>query len=574
MKKQLFCLVIITLFAVQASAQNPNGNSYGGFYTRLDVGYGFPHAGDVYNNGWPIAGTETYTVATGVSTIDYGKSSFSSGLNLTLGAGYMFNPHFGVDLGVRVGVAPKKYVFDYSETSPGGTFTSSTTTNFNTPLYIMPSLLFTTGADKPLSIYTRMGVALPIGGKLTGTYTSNDDFLDEIYDEEEEYDFYMSKGLQGALGVNYGLSSNLRIYGEVNGMSMMRFAKSSEVVAASTNGVDELSTWTPAQRNTFYDPQYTYDPMTSATTTSSQANAYGIPASNFGVTIGAQMNLGAGMSSGDTMPNFGGYGFYGRVGLGYSLPHAGNYNSGIRYGGSPISGSEVFNTSTGVRTVDLNKASYSSGVTGVVAGGYMFNPHIGFELGIGINVAPKKYEFTYQQEDTMGVNLDHLFESYSRRSVNIMPAIVVSTGSDKDFSAYGRAGLVLPIGGKMTGITTTTNHMTNDVSVEEELFDFYMSKGLQGAVGAEYKLSDNLGLWAEINGTSLTRYTKSSEIVAYTINGTDQLSLLTTDQRQTQYEYQSTFDPATNTATQPGKAPVASMPYSNWGIVFGASLRF
>ena len=69
---------------------------------------------------------------------------------------------------------------------------------------------------------------------------------------------------------------------------------------------------------------------------------------------------------------------YLRVGLGYAMPEAGQTLDGT---GQPYNGTS--NNGAINETIAIKAASYSSGVHGHLAAGYMFSEHVGAELASG-----------------------------------------------------------------------------------------------------------------------------------------------------------------------------------------------
>ena len=575
MKKALMFCFGIFLSAISTWAQPPAVN-WSGFYIGANAGYNWPHAGGFNGANGPISGTGTLNSTNAVQTIDFSKSSYGAGVGVNLNLGYMLNPHLGIDL--QVGTAfGKKNVFEYTQTGGSGTIRETITTQSKTPWYVAPSVLVSTGATRPLSVYTRMGVVLPFGGNVIERYLYENDIssIDDLTDEE--YDFAMSKGLIGSLGMNYRISPALSVIAELRGMSLTRYVKSSEITAATSNGVNVLDQYDVDQREFEYSSSYTYDPVTQTASMPSLRHAVGLPYSNFGVNVGAVYNFNpapAHNPNDTTMPLGGRPGLFGRFGVGYNGPHAGNYYVGDGYGSLPIAGTERYTFGSGVNTIDFSKASYGSGANVTVAGGYMFNPYFGAELGITINI-PRQQTFEYREVDTIGVGFftDEI-SSRPKMPIFITPAFIVSTGVHRPLSVYGRAGLVLPVGGDLVVSTTSTDHTLNEVTETEERFKYGMSKGLQGALGLQYNVTDALGITFEANGTSLTRYTKSSEYTMYTVNGVDLLGDLTTEQRETEYIHSGTFDPTATNANTPWKARTIASPFSTYGFQLGARIRF
>jgi hypothetical protein len=577
MKKTALSLMMIAL-AFTGLAQDEQVKKSKGpaaFYARFDLANRWNHAGGIYNSNGisasPISGTERYDVAAGTSTFDYKKATYGAGYGIDVGVGYMFNNHLGVDLGVNLGIAPKKNTFEYQQVTSMGTITQTENTFMKMPVYIMPSIVLSSGYDDPFQVYTRLGLAFPIGGRLMREFSAENGMTGDIYEEDEEYDFYMSKGLQGALGASYQVSDNFGIYGEIRGMSLTRFVKSSTITRAELNGIGELDQWDEEDIETEYSPNYFYDPVTQTATMPTPSPVLSLPSSNFGIAVGARMGFGSPVR---TRPQPEGLkkalAPYVRASVGYNLAHAGDYY----YGGSaPLSVSGNYNVTSGEISADYKKGSFSTGLSATIAGGYMFNRYWGAELGVNLGISPTTYTSTFNEAYPTGT-VERTVETRAKMPIFLNPSLVFSTGNDKGINVYSRVGIALPFGGNLVRTYTETDNITNTTTTEEEEVQFAMSKGLTGALGLRYDINDALGLRAEVNGMSLTRYAKSSTITKYTINGSNELGTLNTAQRETEFQLNWTYDPANTNPAAPSKANAVGTPYSNFGFSLGAEFRF
>jgi hypothetical protein len=579
MKKAMFvCLVMLsTAISVVAQEGVVEKTNADGFFGRLDIGYTMPHAANYYySNGFsstPMSGSRSFVPATGARTVDLGKASFSSGANVNIGGGYMWNRYIGLDLGIRVGVVPKRNTHTFNETDPSGTIGLERISRSysKASLYIIPSLLLSTGNDAPFNAYIRAGIGLQAGGKIIETYTETDYISNDVYEEVAEYDLYRSKALCGALGFNCRVWDNVSLYGEVNGMSLTNYAKRRTVTSAILNGTDQLPARTIAQQETEYHSNDTYDPATQSATMPSRQPAASMPGSNIGVSLGAHIGLGPHHPTKTDATNETPDGYV-RIGVDLSQTHSGNYFLTDGFSSRPVSGTESYNTVTGVTTTDLNKISYGSGFGITVGGGYMFTPHLGVDLNMNIGVAAKNYKYAYKEVGPGGAStLDDVYTSYFATPVLVTPSIVVCTGSNDPFNVYARAGIVFPVSGRL--VTRTEFTTASSATVISGEYKFGMSKGLMGTIGVQRTINSYFSLFGELSGMSLTRYAKSSEITAYTINGEDQLPFLTTYQRRSQYGSSHTVTPPAG-INSPAQLSPFSLPYSRWTAQLGARFQF
>jgi hypothetical protein len=255
---------------------------------------------------------------------------------------------------------------------------------------------------------------------------------------------------------------------------------------------------------------------------------------------------------------------YLRAGAGYGFAHAG----GTEINGKIISGSEALDGNSYALNVD--RASFGSGLAANIAAGYMITKHLGVELGVHAVVSPRKHTFNGLVPNF--ANRPYTSVMYSKLPVYLVPALVLTTGGR--LQVYSRAGIVLPFSGKLMIKETsaaTGQGQTEQVYTSELKNRF--TPGFQGAIGLGRALTSHLSVWAEANITSLNVYAKRSELTGYTENGIDGLGAFTTNQKVTEYDfnYETPLQPA---ATEPNKAPTFSVPFGSVGLCVGVRYAF
>lgn len=237
MKKSLFLLVSIFLLGFTAHSQ---------IYFRLGGGYALPMAKETigYNEVMNFDGTTT------TSTTEAVAGSYGAGVNINLGAGYMFSKFVGVDLGFNY-LLGKSVTYNDTYNEPSGFFgrEKKTETNSNT-FFIAPSLVLSAG-EGTKTPYARFGL---IAG------------MPVVDGEDSDYDYYSnsttvtkwetrkgaSLGIQGAVGMNWMLSNNMKLTTEINFVSM-KFSPDETVVTSHTyNGQDIMYQLSEYQKKTIY----------------------------------------------------------------------------------------------------------------------------------------------------------------------------------------------------------------------------------------------------------------------------------------------------------------------------------
>ena len=217
-------------------------------------------------------------------------ASLSSGLYFSLSAGHQFNDHVGIQLDGNIGLSNTKYSSSQNHVTVSSVLSTVTLTHqATTPVFITPSLVVKTGGD-PWNLYCRMGVVLPLRTAVeqhqiivnepgTGA-TQVDDFTLKIKN-------YFSLGISAAAGVEYKLSEQMSLWGEVGVLSMSQYIKQSTVSAITVNGQSYPTSALSGPLTTNYSKNPTVD------TNNTNLPTYAQPFSNFSFTIGVRYNLSA-----------------------------------------------------------------------------------------------------------------------------------------------------------------------------------------------------------------------------------------------------------------------------------------
>jgi hypothetical protein len=253
---------------------------------------------------------------------------------------------------------------------------------------------------------------------------------------------------------------------------------------------------------------------------------------------------------------------YLRLGAGYGFILAGR----TELAGEVISGEERTTQST--YDLKMKRASYGSGLYANLAGGYMFNPHVGVELGVQVVIAPTKYTFTGLLPNFN--NRIYTSVTHAKNPVYIIPALVLSTGNK--LKVYSRTGIVLPVMDKVVREQTNSGSgtgWTTEIFTSELRHRFTI--GMQGAAGVSYSLGSRLSVWMEGSFISRNAYAKEQELIGYTENGINMMGSVPQNSRIVEYEYEVRYTTPSN-ATGPEKLPVFSTPFSSIGL--GAGIRY
>jgi len=248
------------------------------------------------------------------------------------------------------------------------------------------------------------------------------------------------------------------------------------------------------------------------------------------------------------------------LGSNYSSPNDSTWNDEIIYG------------------------SLGKGLTGGIRIGAPICESADLELNFG-GWHGKKYTFTDNSNyfgtdvnSTMTINsCGWLFE----------PMIRFRPCHDQDdrLSWYTRQGFLLALGGKNTVVTNSTSTSTffTNTSTQTQIEKANMGFGYSGALGAEYKLNDNMSLNLETQFRGFNLSWKSSTITDYSSVSTSggqsttvTLADLTVAQKETVYKKSTNNDDNTNGSdeTKPTVESQEYKPYSSWGFRIGFAIYF
>lgn len=205
-------------------------------------------------------------------------------------------------------------------------------------------------------------------------------------------------------------------------------------------------------------------------------------------------------------------------------------------------------------TRTYNKNIYGTTAPGLNVGfgvGYMFNKYIGIELGGYYTFGVSKFSEVESEVLSLGLQAAgtefnalnaYVFEEYTHRSkqFRITPSVIVK-GGDGKFVPYAKFGMLIPVAGKTSttvvgklssdAIPTSINvpiigdltlpgfdaggvSLVGDVDAEAESFGQF-SIGFEGALGGEFKVTDMISVFGEVNFSTLHIKSKETKVLKY-----------------------------------------------------------
>ncbi|MFC5269529.1 outer membrane beta-barrel protein [Adhaeribacter terreus] len=238
-----------------------------------------------------------------------------------------------------------------------------------------------------------------------------------------------------------------------------------------------------------------------------------------------------------------------------------NYNETVNQTASI--GNNTFNVSYEKVNVNFGKGIAAGGTIG-----YMFNPHVGAELGIGYLLDGKN---EVKSTRTTNGETDTHESEMSSRMLLLQPALVISAGME-GINPYARFGMIAATG----TVTGTDISMEDGEKFEEESeVSGGWGFGLQAGIGAEFKLSDNMAFFSEVTMNNLSYSPDKGEITNATYNGRDVLGEYTTNDKEVEFVDDLSFSSNDQPSeSQPDKSLKFNMPFSSVGVGVGIKLNF
>jgi opacity protein-like surface antigen len=245
-----------------------------------------------------------------------------------------------------------------------------------------------------------------------------------------------------------------------------------------------------------------------------------------------------------------------------------SFNAGYNFasGSSNLSENTIQNSETPlINTSEVVKSSFGKGIDFGIAGGYMFNRHVGIELGLNYLLGSK-----ISSGNSTKINGSYIESSYSSRMLQFKPSIIIAAGMET-INPYAKFGLVVGSGAIYSESTDYFQDpllIQNVLTIQKETYDGGLALGFQAGIGISYGLNTSLSLFGEINIVSMSYAPTKSKLTEFNVNGVDQLPNLPLN--ITEAEYVDTLtDVETPDPNAPSKVLKTYAPFSSIGINIG-----
>lgn len=191
---------------------------------------------------------------------------------------------------------------------------------------------------------------------------------------------------------------------------------------------------------------------------------------------------------------------YIRTGVGYAAPAAGQTRD---VGILPLNG-ELTESPSGAISMNLKKASFSSGLNVNAALGYSINNHIAVELSGFAIIVPTRYTGTLNTVDAInGFYSSMVVKKHAELPIFLIPSLVLQTGGK--LNLYMRTGVVLPL---KSDIKTETVVVGSHNPASRVTYHSKFNLGLAAAAGVNFNVQKRIKVFAEANLISLSLYVK------------------------------------------------------------------
>ena len=239
-----------------------------------------------------------------------------------------------------------------------------------------------------------------------------------------------------------------------------------------------------------------------------------------------------------------GQGLYVKLGGGYGMPLA-TQSVGENY--------KQVNDYTGATPVytfssENVKGSYGAGMNGRLTFGYTFSEFMGLEIGVDY-LSGKKIETRDEDIDLFQgfTGITRTVVTKNSKGLFFHPTLVFAKGTGT--YPYGKVGIVAGF----PSISETRDYYYDGDGVDiinmEGKYSGGMAMGFMAGFGMNFKITDKLSAFAEINFTSLSYYQKEYEVTKFIHNGQDVLGQVPVNQKKVLYK--DKIDPTVWDSNQP-----------------------
>jgi len=211
--------------------------------------------------------------------------------------------------------------------------------------------------------------------------------------------------------------------------------------------------------------------------------------------------------------------------------------------------------------------TYGKGIPINLAGGYMFNDHIGAELGFTYFLGS-----TIESSKSTWLDGSNSVTSSKGSQMRLLPQLVISSGTESSLEVYAKGGFLLPVGGSTTYKVDKLKSNGKRQVIEGNSTGKF-SLGLTGTVGAAYGISDNLSIFGELQGVSLNIKSATSTMTSYVDEGEEKIGDISVQGKETVYT-DEVLSGDNDLDTKPRVTLAGTTNYNSLGFNLGIKFKF
>ncbi|MDC1105775.1 outer membrane beta-barrel protein [Prolixibacteraceae bacterium] len=235
--RKVFIAAVAALVMIGSTFQTNAQKNYNTLeqstYIKVKGGYGWGVAKDGYyidmGQGSSIDGVQEQIF-----------TSLGGGVIAGIAVGHFFTDHFGAELDFTYLKGTKQNV---QNVSVGGV-TYQSADAYTNQYRLAPTIIMSTGNSKMLSLYTKVGFVLPMGGYAMVESSAVDPKTSAAMEINQKINGDFSIGFTGSLGVQYRINDRLATFVELEGVYLNIKRKKSTIEKFTVNGTDQLDNFT------------------------------------------------------------------------------------------------------------------------------------------------------------------------------------------------------------------------------------------------------------------------------------------------------------------------------------------
>jgi hypothetical protein len=242
-------------------------------------------------------------------------------------------------------------------------------------------------------------------------------------------------------------------------------------------------------------------------------------------------------------------------------------NYGYGFGTSTQNKSEFINYSSDHLTTSYEQINFSFG-RGFNIGseiGIILNKNIRAELDISYLIGNKikSYSRAYAISNTI----------LSSKMIRFNPSFILSSGFDK-LDPYAKFGVIVGVGSIFIEETDTYGG-GSDMYYFKNKLNGGIAFGLSSCIGVQFKLTNSLSVYSEINMINLSYAPKKGKLIKSTYNGQDMLPNTSISKKETEFVKKYIYDEANPPLdSEPTKELKEKYPFGSIGLNIGLIYNF